>query len=52
MLGAVEVQARAAALESALKQQQPEGDVRAASARVAEELARLVEAVRGVLPQP
>ena len=49
MLGAVEVQARAAALESALKQQQPEADVRAASARLAEELARLVEAVRAVV---
>jgi two-component system sensor histidine kinase/response regulator len=51
MLGAVELQARAAALESALKQQQPEGEVRAASARLAEELARLVEAVRAALPQ-
>jgi two-component system sensor histidine kinase/response regulator len=52
MLGAVELQARAAALESAFKQQQPDGEVRAASARLAEELARLVEAVRAVLPQP
>ncbi|MGE5801154.1 MAG: response regulator [Gemmatimonadota bacterium] len=51
MLGAAEVQARAAALESALKQQQPKGEVRAASARLAEELARVVEAVRAVLPQ-
>ena len=51
MLGAVELQARAATLESALKQKQPEGEVRAASTRLAEELARLVEAVRAVLPQ-
>jgi two-component system sensor histidine kinase/response regulator len=52
MLGAVELQARAAALESALKQQASEGEVRAAGARLAEELARLVEAVRAALPQP
>jgi two-component system sensor histidine kinase/response regulator len=52
MLGAVELQARAAVLESALKQQQPEGEVRAATARLAEELARLVEALRAALPQP
>jgi two-component system sensor histidine kinase/response regulator len=52
MLGAVELQARAAALESALKQQQPEGEVRAASARLAEELTRLVGALRAALPQP
>jgi two-component system sensor histidine kinase/response regulator len=51
MLGAVELQARAAALESALKQQQPDGEVRAATARLAEELARMVEALRAVLPQ-
>jgi two-component system sensor histidine kinase/response regulator len=52
MLGAVELQARAAALEAALKQQQPEGDVRAASARLAEELTRLIGALRAALPQP
>ena len=52
MLGAVELQARAAALESALKQQATADEVRAANARLAEELARLVEAVRAILPQP
>ena len=52
MLGAVELQARAAALESALKQQATADEVRAASARLAEELARVVEAVRAILPQP
>ncbi|OBI82007.1 response regulator [Mycobacterium asiaticum] len=51
-VGAVEVQARAAALESAVKQQASEDELRAANARLAEELARLVEAVRAVLPQP
>jgi two-component system sensor histidine kinase/response regulator len=51
MLGAAELQARAAALESALKQQRPEGEARAASVQLAEELTRLVEAVRAVLPQ-
>ncbi|WP_425312010.1 Hpt domain-containing protein [Mycobacterium asiaticum] len=51
-VGAVEVQARAAALESAIKQQASEGELRAANARLAEELARLVEAVRAVLPHP
>ena len=51
MLGATELQARAAALESALKAQEPAGEVLAASARLAEELARLVEALRAALPQ-
>jgi two-component system sensor histidine kinase/response regulator len=52
MLGAGEVQARATALEALFKQHRPEGELRAATQRLGEELARIVGALRAALPRP